>query len=597
MEGLALVWFEAMIEDEVDSYTEFKKHFGKKFFEEFLYEVIKLNKRAKLEKEEICNFFAKWFPVSLQERARGSFSYEELVGYTKSGEKKKIICFTCEGDHYRNKCPLDQRKSEIRDNVSLKNSRIMVPENGLVCTRGYVLVEERKILLDMGASQCFIDKSISDSTKLNIEGKIRVETTNGNKSSLGVVLEKIQLGETFYLQEFIVMIARRLMFLSDLDFVIEYKKGCSNLVADFVSRVQLKKNETERSDISNVVLEAHQITGHSCPGNTYDFLLKQGVREGIAKARVKDILKTCTTCLKFKKQSKFKSCPTRIDGTFLKWVEGKALKQKSAKEIARFLVEDIFTRHGVVKEIRSDQGLEFNNQLVRAIAKFFNSKIKYSSPYHPQSNGLAERTNQTIINKLSKATEDYKLNWDRLLPYVLLQYKISIIEKLKASPFMLLYGRHPIVPRELKEIPKDFDVFFSDPIDYLRNKTEILRKQENRIKSNNERMISRTKKLNEYLKDPEDLAVGTQVLLRKHNSLLKKSESPYRELYEVIENKGQGAYKIRNKETHTEYYTIWKWNRFCLRGREHVDVNMKHVDCQHWNMFESLKHVSRINIK
>jgi hypothetical protein len=31
MEGLALVWFEAMIEDEVDSYTEFKKHFGKKF--------------------------------------------------------------------------------------------------------------------------------------------------------------------------------------------------------------------------------------------------------------------------------------------------------------------------------------------------------------------------------------------------------------------------------------------------------------------------------------------------------------------------------------------------------------------------------------
>jgi hypothetical protein len=104
MEGLALVWFEAMIEDEVDSYTEFKKHFGKKFcksgkdeespakiiyrrliegpgrssVEEFLYEVIKLNKRAKLEKEEICNFFAKWFPVSLQERARGSFSYEEL---------------------------------------------------------------------------------------------------------------------------------------------------------------------------------------------------------------------------------------------------------------------------------------------------------------------------------------------------------------------------------------------------------------------------------------------------------------------------------------------------------------------------------------
>jgi transposase InsO family protein len=87
-------------------------------------------------------------------------------------------------------------------------------------------------------------------------------------------------------------------------------------------------------------------------------------------------------------------------------------------------VEEVFTRHGAVKKIRSDQGLEFTNKLVRLVSKLWESRFRHSSPYHPQTNGLAERKNQTIINKISKAMEDYKINWDRVLPYVLMQYRV-----------------------------------------------------------------------------------------------------------------------------------------------------------------------------
>jgi transposase InsO family protein len=87
-------------------------------------------------------------------------------------------------------------------------------------------------------------------------------------------------------------------------------------------------------------------------------------------------------------------------------------------------VEEVFTRHGAVEKIRSDQGLEFTNKLVRLVSKLWESRFRHSSPYHPQTNGLAERTNQTIINKISKAMEDYKINWDRVLPYVLMQYRV-----------------------------------------------------------------------------------------------------------------------------------------------------------------------------
>jgi hypothetical protein len=41
--------------------------------------------------------------------------------------------------------------------------------------------------------------------------------------------------------------------------------------------------------------------------------------------------------------------------------------------------------------------------------------------------------------------------------------------------------------------------------------------------------------------------VGDEVLLKKHNSLQRKFESPYEEVeFEVFETKGQGAYQIKD---------------------------------------------------
>lgn len=145
----------------------------------------------------------------------------------------------------------------------------------------------------------------------------------------------------------------------------------------------------------------------------------------ITKEKVKEVVRICETCINFKKNQKFRQYPTNIDGEFLrgggidcigplpkstlgckfivlatdyytKWTEGKALKSRSAKEITRFLVEDVFSRHGVVKEIRSDQGLEFLNELVRYVAAFWNTKIKHSSPiFHNQTNWRKGQTRRS----------------------------------------------------------------------------------------------------------------------------------------------------------------------------------------------------------
>jgi len=69
-----------------------------------------------------------------------------------------------------------------------------------------------------------------------------------------------------------------------------------------------------------------------------------------------------------------------------------------------------------------------------------------TTAYHPQTDGLVERFNRTLIDILSKRVHPSGKDWDTQLPYVLFAYRSSGQESTKASPFFLLYGRNPMLP-------------------------------------------------------------------------------------------------------------------------------------------------------
>src|ERR1044072_1219123 len=97
---------------------------------------------------------------------------------------------------------------------------------------------------------------------------------------------------------------------------------------------------------------------------------------------------------------------------FTKWSEAKALKKVNAKEVVvMFIYKDIIYRHGCLKKILSDKGTHFNNQLVEKLVKKFQIKHKFSTPYHPKTNGLVERFNKTLYESLAKLTGEDK-DWD-----------------------------------------------------------------------------------------------------------------------------------------------------------------------------------------
>eukprot|EP00731_Ephydatia_muelleri_P013042 Em0007g352a len=109
------------------------------------------------------------------------------------------------------------------------------------------------------------------------------------------------------------------------------------------------------------------------------------------------------------------------------------------------------TRFGAPKVIISDQGREFVNSVCKKLFKLTKVRHKISSAYHPQTNGLIERYNQTLQRSLVKLVNKEQDNWDIFLEGVLFAYRTSAHKSTGVPPFEIMLGRRAILPIETEE--------------------------------------------------------------------------------------------------------------------------------------------------
>lgn len=122
-----------------------------------------------------------------------------------------------------------------------------------------------------------------------------------------------------------------------------------------------------------------------------------------------------------------------------KWPEVFAVPDQTSATIAQLLVEQIVSRHSVPEEVLSDRGKAFLSGLMKEVESLLGFHKVNTSAYHPQTDGLVECFNRTLITMLAKTTENGR-DWDRRLSYVLFAYPASQQESTPESPFFLLYG-------------------------------------------------------------------------------------------------------------------------------------------------------------
>jgi hypothetical protein len=97
--------------------------------------------------------------------------------------------------------------------------------------------------------------------------------------------------------------------------------------------------------------------------------------------------------------------------------------------------------HGVPKKIVSDRGTQFTSHFWERLHESMDTKLNFSSAYHPQIDGQTERTNQVLEDMLRACALKYGKSWEKSLPYAELSYNNSYQASLNMAPFKALYER------------------------------------------------------------------------------------------------------------------------------------------------------------
>ena len=134
---------------------------------------------------------------------------------------------------------------------------------------------------------------------------------------------------------------------------------------------------------------------------------------------------------------------------FTKWMEAYAIPNQEAITVARKLTDEMFCRFSPPEQLHSDQGRQFESDLIKHICKILNVHKTRTSPYHPQCDGLVERFNRTLLHMLATTTREHPFDWEDQIRKVCMAYNTSVQASTGYTPFFLMFGRQARLPIDL----------------------------------------------------------------------------------------------------------------------------------------------------
>ena len=122
-----------------------------------------------------------------------------------------------------------------------------------------------------------------------------------------------------------------------------------------------------------------------------------------------------------------------------KWPEVIEMKKTTAEKTITIL-RRLFSTHGLPEQIVTDNGPQFTSDEFAVFLKANGIKHIRSSPYHPSSNGAAERFVRTFKEAMKTGRSDGRSFQHRLASF-LLTYRTSIHATTNEAPCVLFMGR------------------------------------------------------------------------------------------------------------------------------------------------------------
>lgn len=114
--------------------------------------------------------------------------------------------------------------------------------------------------------------------------------------------------------------------------------------------------------------------------------------------------------------------------------------------LATLYRDHVWKLHGVPMDMVSDRGKEFCNKFMKELFTLIGSQQKFSTAYHPQTDGQTERVNRVLEDMIRNYVGGKQDDWDQYLAAAEFAVNNSYQDSIGTTPFRLCTGRDPNLP-------------------------------------------------------------------------------------------------------------------------------------------------------
>ena len=111
---------------------------------------------------------------------------------------------------------------------------------------------------------------------------------------------------------------------------------------------------------------------------------------------------------------------------FTRWMEAYPIPNQETSTVACVLTNEVFFRFSPPEQLHSDQGKQFESEVIAAICKLLGIAKTRTAPYHPQSDGVIKRFNRTLPSMLKTAASEHPFDWEEHLRPLCMAYNSSV---------------------------------------------------------------------------------------------------------------------------------------------------------------------------